>query len=65
MAINSYSSWPDKGGKNKSIFTGSAPPGPHAGLRNYAHEKTGHNEQIKGTAIQGQRHQKPPPTRRT
>ena len=58
-------SWPAKGGANKKMFSGFSPPGPHIGLRNYAHEKTGHNEQIKGSAIQSQRHQKPPATRRT
>lgn len=65
MAIHRHSSWPDKGGKIAKMFSGSAPPGPHLGLLRYAHEKTGHNEQIKGSAAQGYRHQNPPATKRT
>ena len=65
MAIHRHSSWPAAGGKNKPIFTGSAPPGPHTDLLRYSLEKTGHNEQIKGSAVQGQRHQAPNATKRT
>lgn len=65
MAIHRHSSWPDKGGKIEKMFSGSAPPGPHTDLLRYSHEKVGVNKQIKGSAIQGQRHQNPPATRRT
>jgi len=65
MAISRNNSWPDKGGKNKKMFSGSAPSGPHVGLKNYAvSHGVGHNEQIKGSADPNVRHQKPNPIKR-